>query len=271
MGRVYILPCWKGASLMLVCERIKHLIKKMLFSYRCDSDAFVAYLRQAGAEVGERIQIFDPRHTIIDVTRPYLLKIGDDVQITSGVTILTHGYDWSVFKGLYGEVLGSAGEVTIGNNCFIGMHTTILKGVHIGNNCIIGANSLVNKDIPDGWVAAGNPAVPIMKIEDYHKKRVALQLQEAKELYRCYVKRMRREPPIEEFDEFFWLFQRRDKSALTAGEYSKLGLVGSYDRSLAAFLKSKPLFNGYEDFLRWMRENNSTHDECLAVGKSKGE
>ena len=89
-------------------------------------------------------------------TRPWLIDIGKNVKITEGVTILTHGFDWSVLKGVYGDILGSSGGVKIGDNVFIGMQTTILKGVHIGNNVIIGANSLVNKDIPDNCVAAGN-------------------------------------------------------------------------------------------------------------------
>ena len=50
------------------------------------------------------------------------------------------------------------GGICIGNNVFIGMKTTILKGVHIGDNVIIGANSLVNKDVPNNCVVAGNPA-----------------------------------------------------------------------------------------------------------------
>ena len=45
------------------------------------------------------------------------------------------------------------------------MKSTILKGVHIGNNVIIGANSLVNKDIPDNCVAAGNPCKVIKEAE----------------------------------------------------------------------------------------------------------
>lgn len=114
--------------------------------------------------------IFDPQTTIIDETRPWMIEIGNDVQITSGVTLLTHGYDWSVLKGVYGEVLGSSGVLKIGNNVFIGMHSTILKGVTIGNNVIIGANSLVNKDIPDNCVAAGNPCRVIMSLEEYYKK-----------------------------------------------------------------------------------------------------
>lgn len=84
---------------------------------------------------------------------------------------MTHGFDWSVPKGVYGEVLGSSGKVSIGNNIFIGMKSTVLKGVSIGNNVIIGANSLVNRDIPDNCVAAGNPCRVIMSLDEYYKKR----------------------------------------------------------------------------------------------------
>lgn len=61
--------------------------------------------------------------------------------------------------------------VSIGNNVFIGVNSTILKGVHIGNNVIIGANSLVNKDIPDNCVAAGNPCKVRMTLEEYYEKK----------------------------------------------------------------------------------------------------
>lgn len=234
-------------------RKIKRIVKKMFYSFRCDEESYIEYLRKGGAEIGERVRIFDPKNTIIDATRPFMIKIGSDVQITSGVTILTHGYDWSVLKGVYGDVLGSCGEVVIGNNCFIGMYSIILKGCHIGNNCIIGANSLVNKDIPDGWVAAGNPARPIMTVENYYKKRIELQLDEATELYRCFLTRMKKEPSIELFDEFFWLFQRRDSKGLTEGQKNKISLVGNYNFAMEKFLHSKPIFDGFDSFLEYCR------------------
>ena len=86
------------------------------------------------------------------------------------------------------------------------MQTTILKGVHIGNNVIIGANSLVNKDIPDNCVAAGNPCKVIMSLEEYHEKRKAAQVDEAKELVKLYRERYEKEPDEHALHEFFWLF-----------------------------------------------------------------
>lgn len=109
-----------------------------------NAETYVRWLRDQGVRIGEGTKIFaNPRNVFIDPTRPWLIKIGNDVQITSGVKILTHGYDWSVIKGSSGEVLGSAGKVTIGNNCFIGMNSVILKGASIGDNVIIGAGSIV--------------------------------------------------------------------------------------------------------------------------------
>ena len=54
--------------------------------------------------------------------------------------------------------------VLIGDNVFIGAHTTILKGVTIGDNSIVGACSVVTKSIPSNEIWAGNPARLIRKL-----------------------------------------------------------------------------------------------------------
>lgn len=48
--------------------------------------------------------------------------------------------------------------VYIGDNCFIGMNSIILKGTRLGNNVIVGAGSIVCGLFPDNVVIAGNPA-----------------------------------------------------------------------------------------------------------------
>lgn len=60
-------------------------------------------------KIGEETTIYVPTKTQIDITRPWLITIGSNVKITEGVTILTHGFDWSVLKGVYGDILGSGG------------------------------------------------------------------------------------------------------------------------------------------------------------------
>ncbi len=53
--------------------------------------------------------------------------------------------------------------VEIGDNVFIGAHSTILKGVSIGDNAIIGACSVITRDVPANEIWAGNPAVCVRK------------------------------------------------------------------------------------------------------------
>lgn len=48
--------------------------------------------------------------------------------------------------------------ITIGNDVWIGMGSTILNGVKIGNGVTVAAGAVVTKDIPDYCVVAGVPA-----------------------------------------------------------------------------------------------------------------
>jgi len=48
--------------------------------------------------------------------------------------------------------------IKIGNNVWIGMNCTILKGVSIGDGAVIAAGSLVNKDVPSRCLAGGVPS-----------------------------------------------------------------------------------------------------------------
>jgi len=45
-----------------------------------------------------------------------------------------------------------------------------LAGITIGDNSIIGACSLVNRDIPSGVIAAGNPCKVICTLDEYRRK-----------------------------------------------------------------------------------------------------
>ena len=98
-------------------------------------------LRRLGAEIGSNVHIYDGGGAIIDYDYAQLLKIGNNVTISSS-TLLMH--DASMKKELHYVKIG---RIMIGDNVFIGSGTIILPNVKIGNNVIIGAGSVVSKDI----------------------------------------------------------------------------------------------------------------------------
>lgn len=73
--------------------------------------SYIKWMRKQGVRIGKGTTIFaNPRDVCIDTQKPWLLEIGEHVQITRGVTILTHGYDWSVLKGSTERYLDQQGK-----------------------------------------------------------------------------------------------------------------------------------------------------------------
>lgn len=233
---------------MKIIQQFKRIKRKS------SSSSYINYLKKIGCQIGNDVSIYSPFSVTIDETRPWLIEIGNHVKITRGVTILTHGYDWSVLKSKYGEILGSSGKVKIGDNVFIGTNTTILKGVTIGDNVIIGANSLVNKDIPNNVVVAGNPAKIICTIEEYHEKRKQRQLQEATELVKEYYKVYGEMPDKAVLREFVWLFEDRTKNVDNNTIFKEIGsLCMNYKETKRNFYKTEGIFKNYEDFISYCK------------------
>lgn len=182
-------------------------------------------------------------HNSIDLTRPCLVEIGRNCIFAGGVVLLTHGYDWAVLREKYGEVLGSSGKVVIEDNVFIGANTIILKGVRIGKNTIIGAGSVVTHDISPDSVAAGNPCKVIMSVEEYFAKRKQIYIEEAKAYARELYQKTGKAPRLEYFWEEFPIFLDR------SGNWGKLPVKEQTGSAFKKFLKSKPLYKSFREFL----------------------
>lgn len=230
---------------------IKNLAKKLIFREKYDSASYVKFLKNAGVTIGKGTWFVSPRHSYVDLTRPFLIEIGENVTLTHDIIILTHGFEWSVMNCKYGDIMGSAGKVTIGNNVFIGVRTTILKGVHIGNNVVIGAGSIVSHDIPDNCVAVGSPAKVICDLDTFYEKRKAAQLAEAKEVATAYYQKYQKKPPKELFHEFFWLFEERTEDGFTNACFEKkMHTNKNYEMAVARYQSTKRLYSSYDAFLK---------------------
>lgn len=69
-------------------------------------------------------------------------------------------------------------EVSIGNNCFIGMGSFIFAGTKLGNNVIVGANTILKGEYPDDVMVVGGhdgKARIIKKYDKNEKKWIKVQ------------------------------------------------------------------------------------------------
>ena len=227
---------------------IKKLVNKFLYYWnRRNGNAFIEYLRRKGVLIGEGTLIKSPLTINIDVTRPELLEIGENVLLHRYMTILTHDYASRVFTNLYGDFIPSHGKIKIGNNVWFGEHCSVLKGVTIGNNCIIGYGSTVIKDIPSNSVAVGTPAKVICTIEEYYQKRKKSYINELFEYAFEIEKRRGREPILEDFSDDYPAFVDNRNIKLYSYPYKKVFINKAlFDRWLKMH---QAIFNGFDDFM----------------------
>lgn len=106
----------------------------------------------------------------IDSNWPWLISVGDNVTLATGVKLLAH--DASTAKT---GVRTKIGLIKIGNNVFIGANSLVLCNTRIGDNVVIGAGSVVTHDIPSNSVYAGNPARFICTFEEFTKRHLENQ------------------------------------------------------------------------------------------------
>lgn len=108
-------------------------------------------------DFGLNIHVGDNFHadyncTMLDVAE---IRIGHNCLIGPDVGIYTAGHRLQP----EGRTLDGYGlPITIGNDVWIGGHSTILPGVTIGDGSVVSAGSVVIKDVPPQTLVGGNPA-----------------------------------------------------------------------------------------------------------------
>jgi acetyltransferase-like isoleucine patch superfamily enzyme len=101
------------------------------------------------------------------------LSIGSYCSIADGVEILLGGnhrtdfvttYPFGAMTGVWPEAAGlgglhaSKGDVSIGNDVWLGSQCMILSGVSIGHGAVVAARAVVTKNVPPYTIVGGNPA-----------------------------------------------------------------------------------------------------------------
>ncbi len=81
------------------------------------------------------------------------ISIGNQTKISTGVTIRDSDAHLIIHKGYIQK-----SPILIGDHVWIGLNTTILKGVCIGDNSVVAAMSLVNKNVQSSSLYGGVPA-----------------------------------------------------------------------------------------------------------------
>lgn len=115
--------------------------------------------------IGKMTNIQDNATVHVDNNEPCI--IGDYVTVGHGAVV--HG-------------------CSVGDNCLIGMNSTILNRAVVGNNCIIAAGAVVTEDtvIPDNSMAMGIPAKVVKTLSEEEIQGVKWNAERYKTLWEEY-------------------------------------------------------------------------------------
>ncbi len=128
----------------------------------------IKYARSLGVRLGTECKLVSVGGATFG-SEPYLITIGNHVEIAGEVSFLTHDGGAWLFRDEFPD-LDVFGTIVIGNNVFIGRRAIILPGTVIGDNCVIGAGSVVKGALASDGVYAGVPAKRLRELGEYKAK-----------------------------------------------------------------------------------------------------
>jgi acetyltransferase-like isoleucine patch superfamily enzyme len=86
----------------------------------------------------------------IDRTWPRGIHIAQGAYVGDYAILLTHDFTRGVYM-----------DTHIGRDCIVGARAIIMPGVRLGDSSRVEVGAVVARDVPEGIVVAGNPAVPV--------------------------------------------------------------------------------------------------------------
>ncbi len=112
--------------------------------------------RLRGVKIGKGCWI--SQYVYIDEIHPEAVSIGDNCTIGIRTSIIAHIYWGRV------QEKSSARPVTIEPDVFIGPHCVILPGVRIGRGAVIKAGTVVSRDVPPGIFYGNDNPRPLARV-----------------------------------------------------------------------------------------------------------
>ena len=138
--------------------KITNLIKKIYWHLLVSPEKEARHL---GVTIGKNCLI----STRYWSSEPYLITIGDNVQVTDNVSFHTHGGGHCIRYKC--PSFDAFGKIVINDGAYIGSWSHIMPGVIIGEGALVAAGSVVTKSVPPHTVVGGNPARYICSTDEY--------------------------------------------------------------------------------------------------------
>jgi UDP-3-O-[3-hydroxymyristoyl] glucosamine N-acyltransferase len=111
--------------------------------------------RWRGVHVGQNVWI--SQYVYIDDLHPEAIWIGDNCTIGLRTTIYAH-----LYRG--GKQEHPTGQVVIEKNVFIGPHCVLLPNIRIGEGAVIKAGTVVSRNVPAHTFWGDNSAGPLARV-----------------------------------------------------------------------------------------------------------
>ena len=145
---------------------MKKILNKIVNSFLRSILSKKNYARYIGVNIGKDTLIATQNWS----TEPYLITIGNHVQVTRDVYFHTHGGGNLIRRDI--PDFDSFGKIIVKDWAYIGNGVHIMPGVTIGEASLVAAGAIVTKSVPDGVIVGGNPAKIIGTVEEFKQRNL---------------------------------------------------------------------------------------------------